>query len=267
MPPNIAIGAASTKKMAQESQRSKGAEMPVDQATLEWANWWYDLSGKGLIFSGILAAFAACVTVGFAFIQWRSDLVRERHSDWRTGELEKETTVAKTELSRSQERIAELDKSAEELKAANLALEKQIAPRRLTLDQMNALVGALLPLKGRRVRLESYALDVESALLGKQLLLCLKKAELVIDERGMMSVQTFGRVSLGVHVHGEKQLVDALAKVLSETAGLKVTPNSDPSKKGGPGVVMEAGGEKTPSDATIFIGVKEVTVPVIEAKP
>ena len=47
---------------------------------------------------------------------------------------------------------------AEELRAANLALEAQIAPRRLSAEQKQAISKALASFSGRRVRIKSYAL-------------------------------------------------------------------------------------------------------------
>lgn len=224
---------------------------------------------QGMLWSLGFAALAAIAVV----VSTTSMVVLTRAANERTQEefdryrLETEGKIAdaKRDLGLSQERIAELDRSTEELRAANLALEAQIAPRRLDADQMNAIALALKPFAGKRVRLESYVLDVESAVLGKLIQTCLAGAGLIIDVSGMMSVMAYGRASLGLHISGEGQLVTALASAFSDKGGLIVKPNSKPSH-GMASIVAHPTEKVPPSDATIFIGTKPVNVPVIEIK-
>ena len=212
--------------------------------SLKMASWLFDRASAFLVLSLV---FGLAATV---LIVWMG-IVKEHHWD-----LLRES---------AQKKIAELNKSTEELKAANLALEKQVEPRRLSADQMNEILAELIPFAGKRVRFESYTQDVESAVLAKQLMLCFREAGLIVSEKGMMSIQTFGRVSLGIHVHGEQQFADALSIILKNRGGLVVEANSDPVTKGG-GVTMRTEADADPSDATVFIGVKPITIPIIEFK-
>lgn len=150
---------------------SKGRKVeatPVDAAILEAANWWFDTSWYGLLIAGALTAIAALATVGFLFVQFWSSGIKERHTEWRTTALESETAKANAARSKSDERIAELNKDtarlsseaesaraaiaganeraakAEEKAAeANLALMKYKAPRNLSAEQSEKLIGDL----------------------------------------------------------------------------------------------------------------------------
>jgi hypothetical protein len=52
--------------------------LPVDPGLLERANWWFDVSWYGLLWSGGVTAFAAFATVTFLFLQYWSSGIREK---------------------------------------------------------------------------------------------------------------------------------------------------------------------------------------------
>jgi chromosome segregation ATPase len=101
--------------------------MPVDPATLKAAIWTYAVASKWLLWLGLLTAVAACATVAAAFKQWQANNIIEAHNDWRTATLEKETAQAKLDFAQAQERMAELGKEAEALKAQSSEAEKDVA--------------------------------------------------------------------------------------------------------------------------------------------
>jgi hypothetical protein len=67
------------------------------------------------------------------------------------------------------DRIAETEAQTERLRAENLALEKQIAPRRLTETEESEIASFLQPFVGRKIIIASYAFDVEGTLLATQI--------------------------------------------------------------------------------------------------
>jgi len=62
-------------------------------------------------------------------------------------------------------------KEIEELKSANLALEGEIQPRRLSQSQIIEIGSALSKFAGRKVKVSSHSTDVESAILGAHIIL------------------------------------------------------------------------------------------------
>ena len=81
--------------------------MELDPTTLDWANKWYDLSSKLLLWFGSVSALLAVATVFLAFVQWRTSSIREQHSHALTavlsglapGNLECAVLLAKIEMS------------------------------------------------------------------------------------------------------------------------------------------------------------------------
>lgn len=116
----------------------------------EYADWWYDLSWKGIITFGAVAAFATAATVMFTVLQFWSDGIRDERSDARQLVLESETSSAKAEASRANESAAVLEKEAAALKAqaeadrlARVKIERQMAPRSITQEQQHELTARL----------------------------------------------------------------------------------------------------------------------------
>lgn len=131
--------------------------MAVDPTLLEWAERWYPVSWKGILVAGLLTAVAACATLGFLLLQWRTTSIREEQSEWRTSTLELQTATAKAELVKAQAEIAkanaEIAKAQATVAEANqrtVVLQIQLeqerqkrAPRALTDEQKEALLSEL----------------------------------------------------------------------------------------------------------------------------
>jgi hypothetical protein len=173
--------------------------------------------------------------------------VRERFGDERISANEARAAVAGQEAAKANE-------AAAILRAQNLALEKIIAPRRLTVEQQRTIADALSSFSPRRIKLQSYASDVEAGVLGGQI-----KAALVAAHLGgvdaLYSVNGFGNVSFGIHVTGEDSaFVSAIITALRNT---NLAVSSDAPTLGGAAVIAEP--VNAPKvDATVFVGVKPI---------
>jgi hypothetical protein len=51
---------------------------PINPALLAWAEYWYPIAWKGLLGAGLATALAACATIAFLLLQWRTSLIREQ---------------------------------------------------------------------------------------------------------------------------------------------------------------------------------------------
>lgn len=172
---------------------------------------------------------------------------------------DKGTVKALEETAKANERAAALTKEAELERLARTKLEAQIAPRRLTNDQGNAIVAALRRFNGKTVRVVSYALDLEAGVLAKQILLVLKAAG-INGQDAVSSQMPMGGFLVAVHVdttsEAEREFVNALRKELSTSGGLIVDPRD--ARGAGPVMGMGVGparGEGVPA-VTITVGVK-----------
>jgi hypothetical protein len=151
--------------------------------------------------------------------------------------------------------IARANSATEGLRAANLALEKQIQPRRLTRAQQVAIGTALESFAGKRVRVESYFLDSESAILGKQIVYALALAGIDPDDAIMNVTSTIESFLFAVHVSGgDEKLTTALLTALGN-ADLLTSPNPPKGSWTGFGVAHP---EIIPA-AVVFVGAKPVT--------
>jgi hypothetical protein len=132
--------------IATATEDQKGSDpMPIDQALLDWAEYWYPISWKGILLGGVITAVGACATIAFLPLQWRTTSIREEHSEWRTSALELQTAEAKRDTAAAHERIAELNNQTERLKADNLAVQKAMLPRRLAGIRMDRPMGDIGP--------------------------------------------------------------------------------------------------------------------------
>jgi hypothetical protein len=136
--------------------------------------------------------------------------------------------IQKTRDGEQQTRIAALIATADntreraaKLEAANLALEAQLAPRRLTAQTCSALKPLWQPFAGRKVFIQSFAMDLEAAILVKQLATCLNEAGMTaIGAAGL--VIPFGATVDGIHVSAaDDSFSSAIATSLREVAKLK----------------------------------------------
>ena len=214
-----------------------------------------------------LAAFAAVavvVTTASVVILTRHESAETKKEygeykltvDGRVADAKKEGIEAGKAAGDALVRAAGLEKQAAELNSANLALEEKISPRRLSQEQHNKISNALAGFAGQNVIIRSYAMDVESFVLGQQIIGALLAAKIIpLDRR--MSESAGNAIALGVHVVGTNStLVAALLKSLSEIGNLAVSPEPPPPPR------ISAGGSNVYGPATVFVGVK----PMVAAK-
>ena len=132
------------------------------------------------------------------------------------------------------------------------ALNAEVAPRRLTADQQQSITRALAGFSGKNVQLQSYGLDVESAVLGRQLKDVLEAASIGVGD-GLMTTAANPSIAFGVHVVGRNgDLARAIILALL---------NADIDAAGGDapvsGVSARSDGPAT-ADALVFVGVKPI---------
>jgi hypothetical protein len=150
--------------------------------------------------------------------------------------------------------IARMNSATEGLRADNLALEKQIQPRRITREQQVAIGAALASFARRRVRVESYFLDSESAILGKQIVYALSLAGIEPDD-AIMNVTSTESFLFAVHVYGEDEKLTTTLLTALSNSDLLTSP--DPPKGGWTGFAI-AHPEIIPA-AIVFVGAKPIT--------
>jgi hypothetical protein len=135
------------------------------------------------------------------------------------------------------------------------ALNAEIAPRRLSLEQQTAIGKDLLPFKGKSIVLMSYTLDAEGAVLGFQITDAFKKGLLSTNNEGLMTVVGGAPIALGIHVTGnDAPLVEALLKTLGE---YQIVSPAEPF----PGGFITTGNAHpifAPPDALVFVGIKPI---------
>jgi hypothetical protein len=134
------------------------------------------------------------------------------------------------------------------------SLNAEVAPRRLQSDQQDAIGKELVSFAGKSVFISSYVLDAEGAVLGFQITDALKKARLSTNSEGLMTIQSGGRIALGVHVTGKD---DLLVKALLRALGrYQIVSPQEPMTGGF--ITLNAPPVVTPPDAVVFVGVKPI---------
>jgi hypothetical protein len=166
---NDTIAAPTTESAA--TRESVLESLPVDPALLESANSWFDRSWYGLLICGTATALAAMATVAFLFIQYWSSGVKERHTEWRTSALELQTAKAVKDTATANERTAELQKEAAQLR---LDLDKARRPRSIATTERSKLVNLLRDLPKGTIRVGTKAFNGEAELYAREILGVLK---------------------------------------------------------------------------------------------
>ena len=137
----LALSFRSASKMTinqtqQKPAKQRSAKLLMFDLTLEGANLWFD------VFNVVLLVGAFAVAVGtWGAIKTAS--IKEKFADERISANEAETARAVADSDAAREGTARANQRIEELRAASLALEAQIAPRRLAKQEMAALTAAL----------------------------------------------------------------------------------------------------------------------------
>jgi hypothetical protein len=177
-----------------------------------------------------------------------ADAELKRQSDTNIAEAQKEAARASERAADANERSKVLENDAAKLKAANLALEKQISPRDLSPDQRVNIGKSIEGFSGKKVTVTSYASDVESLRLGKEIIESLNKGRIAVVPN-LASQVVFGGLNAGIMIRGEeadRDFIEALARALIYEGRLrevKYPPfdtEYDPTGEGG-GVILEIG--------------------------
>jgi len=146
------------------------------------------------------------------------------------------------------------DSEIENLRSTNNKLEAQIAPRRLTLEQQKAISDSLAAFSGRRVKIESYAFDVEGRLLAKQISASFSPWIPVDDAIGALTPMGGSKLTEGISVTSDDMSFrDAITASLKTIGKLKA--DNEPPQFGAGSMVM-ARSNAQPTDALVFVGVK-----------
>jgi hypothetical protein len=207
--------------------------------------WWLGASEIALIVSAIVLAAGL---LG----EWRESWSWKKRKAYKiaklavvlgiVGELVGDAGIFETS-NRLQEHA---DNRVEALRAANLALEAQIAPRNLSPAAQRDIASALRLYSGKQIRLRAYAVDVEGIRLALQIEAVLKSA----------NIQTFfltpiesGVPRMGVNVTGPPSET-SFAQAMSAALGKYL--------------VMAGGGAQQPQPEgtlLIWVGVKPLSGP------
>ena len=160
--------------------------MAVDPSLLDWAEYWYPISWKGVLAGGVITAVGACATIVFLLLQWRTTTIREEQSDWRTTVLESDTAKAKAELGRAQADIVKADAQIAEANARQKEAELRLEQLRERLSQRHIKGEQFLKVLEGKPRAPVEILfnrdDGEAFLLGLQIRDWLKQATWEVEE-------------------------------------------------------------------------------------
>lgn len=208
----------------------------------------------------ILVLAAVMVVLGTIGIFW-SGGIRHKFADKRISFNMAETAKAKSEAAIANERAVNVENNNLELQTIlegerieRLHLEEKVLPRRLTTEMQEKLAIILSPFRASKILVKSYALDVESAVLGTQIIKTLESANIKVVDN-LLSQLSADSVGLGVRVTGKnKELVGHLLKSLSSVCNLTVSQEPIPR---GVGIYTGIGNESE-MDAIIFVGAKPI---------
>lgn len=169
-----------------------------------------------------------------------------------SGEMIFQTFIESTD---SEYRIQN-EQKVEQLKHENLILEKQVSPRRLSLEQQKLIVTELTKYSDKKVLISSYALDAEAFGLSTQLLNVFKAANITIfDHRA--SIMSLGGFAMGIAVSGKDKDLDAVNSIVellsSNGLGAFVSPKGQDT---GPTMSTQNSAETEEPDITILVGLK-----------
>jgi hypothetical protein len=229
-------------------------------------DWSLQTANEILGISNIALILGATLVLAGTVGAIRASAVRDRYADERISNNETRTALANESAAKANERAAELTKQAAALevdlereRTERLKLEAEIAPRRLTRAQHEAMATALSPFAGGTVIITSHSHDAESAVLAKQIIAALQAARLhTIDGAG--TLMQMGRFAMGVQVAGpNRALAAAIKQFLEQTAHLAVAAESPPQLVPDPVGIVNGITHSTPIDVSILVGVKPPT--------
>jgi hypothetical protein len=218
---------------------------------------WEQLMLLSLGIAGLIAVAIFVTTASVVILQRHETAEAKRELDAYKLTVDGKVAAAKSEGIKAGETASNALLRAEELRAANLVLEAQIAPRRLTRPQQQKIADLLVRYAGRSVAVVSYAMDAESAVLGQQILESLAAARLS-PTNGIASVSSLGGFLLGIHISGpDEDFVGAIRKALSEVGAAVASKEQTSPPMAAAG--MSLGNPTATAEARIFVGIKPIT--------
>jgi hypothetical protein len=184
------------------AKNQKGSEpVPIDPHLIDWAEYWYPISWKGVLAGGVITAIGACATIAFLLLQWRTTSIREQQSELRTATLETQTEQAKAALGTAQaniakanaqiaaanegaakanERAATLEREAAVARLEQERLKNQMVARRVSAEQRDTIIAGLA---GKTITFASFgwASDQETGQFAQELWMALSQAGVKLD--------------------------------------------------------------------------------------
>src|SRR6185437_3300684 len=134
------------------------------------ADWWNGTMLITLVIAGVAALLVAAATTGAVVaskreaVASRAELERYKLTvDGKIADAKREGIEAGKAAGDALLRAAALEKEAQQLKAANLALELQVQPRRLSGEKSAKLTSALAKLQPLPIAIVSRLFDAEGA--------------------------------------------------------------------------------------------------------
>jgi hypothetical protein len=164
----------------------------------------------------VFLGLAAVAAVALGIAQWTVIKLQKEEARIASTALEKYKEATSLKIAEADAAAKNAGERTEDLRHANLALEAQIAPRRLNSVPIGEVIEPLVPFAGKKVRLASYALDTEGAVLALRIKEALVAAKLEVDTEQASGVLPFGKIAFGVFVDGpDQELAKALAAALA----------------------------------------------------
>jgi len=156
----------------------------------------------------------------------------------------------------AQQKAKEAGERAESADLARVQLEAILSPRRLSLNQQQAIANSCRRFAGRRVIIMSYAGDAEAMVLAEQIRAALHAARIEAD-LSTGGLLTAGSLLKGVQVSGPNEdFRVALESSLKNDGHLEIAGPKEKRVPEGSGSMETGAMTFGPSDASIFVGVK-----------
>jgi hypothetical protein len=213
------------------------------------------------------------VLVGFTFIAGAGAMITGKiltdRQDEKLRKFSTDLTAAQMELGKQQEQTAkaegmialaeqhaaEANKAAEDERIGRLKLEEQIEPRRLTPELTTIITDTCRQFQGHTITVRSYAMDVESAILAKQIVAALIASGMYVQD-AVASFSNTGGIELGIHVTGDEHIANEIGRILSTDGHLTVFIGGANRLDTQPG--LHIGVRPNPTEVTIMVGPKPI---------
>lgn len=130
------------------------------------------------------------------------------------GQLSRQAFSARAENLRLEAKELDAETKLEQERASRLKLQAQVAPRDLSVDAQKALMEDCRLFQGDKVSITTYALDVESGVLGQELAGALGSSGAGLPVNSNIGgVMPLGGFALGVHIHSSFPLRILASKI------------------------------------------------------